>query len=309
MMTMTAGPTETPALASIDEVFGKAALETAWADDPLVPESEAAVEDAATVEGEQPEGTASEKPEESIFGDLLETVAPIKGPGEVDWAQQVEVKGFDKPVSLGDLRDGYLRQADYTRKTQALAEEKRTFEADSKNALSLYAALSEDPVGTAAYLAAKIGLVTEEQVAGKIKDLKGAWTPPPKPAELEVEIERRVEARLAEHPRLKEAEQATAERAVETAFTALETKHGVKLQPKDRAAILRRAIQAGTTDLDLTFSAMMADAERVRRGREDAKAGATNRPGTRVATASGKPAEIKTVKEAFEAALTKLAAS
>ena len=37
----------------------------------------------------------------------------------------VKVDGVDQEVSLEELRDGYQRQSDYTRKTQELASERR----------------------------------------------------------------------------------------------------------------------------------------------------------------------------------------
>jgi hypothetical protein len=309
---MTTGPTSTQGLATAEEVFGRAAVETEWGgdDDSIFPPDETSAPDEAAkpADGEAPKDAASDATkDESIFGDLEDSVAPKVAPGGIDWEQQVEIPGAQQPVKLREMRDGYLRHADYTRKTQALADERRQMESENSNALRLYAAFAEDPVGAAAYLATKMGLVDEAAVAGKVKDLKGVWAPPPKPAEIEKIIEQQVEQRLAEHPKVREAEQATAVRAVEKSFTDLETKHQVKLSDRDRAAILRRAIQAGTTDLDLTFTAMMAEVQRVRKGRDDVKQSATNRPGPRDTTAASKPAEIKSVADAFGKALEDLA--
>ena len=47
-------------------------------------------------------------------------------------------------VTLEELESGYLRQSDYTKKTQTLAQQR----AEAEQALRLMAALSEDPVGT-----------------------------------------------------------------------------------------------------------------------------------------------------------------
>jgi hypothetical protein len=38
--------------------------------------------------------------------------------------------GDDQKIKLSELKDGFLRQSDYTKKTQALADERKTFEAE-----------------------------------------------------------------------------------------------------------------------------------------------------------------------------------
>src|SRR5690606_22835815 len=57
-------------------------------------------------------------------------------------SQTFTVEG--KPVSVSELKNGYLRQSDYTKKTQELAAEKE----EVKNAIALWEAMRDDPVGT-----------------------------------------------------------------------------------------------------------------------------------------------------------------
>jgi len=56
----------------------------------------------------------------------------------------VTVDGADQQVSLSELTDGYQRQADYTRKTQELASERRRLQ----QAEAIVSSLESDPAGT-----------------------------------------------------------------------------------------------------------------------------------------------------------------
>jgi hypothetical protein len=58
---------------------------------------------------------------------------------------------------------------------------------------------------------------------------------------------------------VKAATQVVAERAVDEAFVGIETKWGVTLDDKNRERILVRAQAAGTADLDMVMTAMMAE--------------------------------------------------
>ena len=56
----------------------------------------------------------------------------------------VKVDGSEEQVSLDELRDGYQRQSDYTRKTQELASERRRLQ----QAEAIVSSLESDPAGT-----------------------------------------------------------------------------------------------------------------------------------------------------------------
>ena len=68
-------------------------------------------------EGEQPEAEASE---ESAEDDQLVTI---------------KVDGQEIQVPLSELKNGYQRQADYTRKTMEVSEQRKAAEAESQKAL------------------------------------------------------------------------------------------------------------------------------------------------------------------------------
>ena len=59
-------------------------------------------------------------------------------------AYTVSVDGESQEVSLQELRDGYQRQADYTRKTQELASERKRLQ----QAEAIASALENDPEAT-----------------------------------------------------------------------------------------------------------------------------------------------------------------
>ncbi len=96
----------------------------------------------ASVKGDaenEPESGESETPEGDT--DEAETESDDK-PEETEESEEeqpqrfrVKVDGKDVEVTLDELTAGYSREADYTRKTQALAEERRTWETQRDNTL------------------------------------------------------------------------------------------------------------------------------------------------------------------------------
>ena len=70
----------------------------------------------------------------------------------------VKVDGVDQEVSLEELRDGYQRQSDYTRKTQELASERRRLQ----QAEAIVQSLESDPDGTIKALSEAFGVTPEE---------------------------------------------------------------------------------------------------------------------------------------------------
>ena len=66
----------------------------------------------------------------------------------------VKVDGSEEQVSLDELRDGYQRQADYTRKTQELASERNRLQ----QAEAIVQSLESDPAGTLTALGDAFGV-------------------------------------------------------------------------------------------------------------------------------------------------------
>jgi hypothetical protein len=76
----------------------------------------------------------------------------------------VKVDGEDRMVPLSEIREAHMRQADYTQKTQALADERKAFETQ-RDTLDGYERfvkrLEADPEGTVEALVAHYGLTPQ----------------------------------------------------------------------------------------------------------------------------------------------------
>jgi len=317
-------------LISIEDALGKAVSEmegvaddAAYIPDPEGSEAVAselpATEDAEPVAGEQPaDGQESVEgaDDTDIFADLDDETAGTEPDVFAELAAIVATDDTPAPKDLDELKevvqnqkDGILRQADYTRKTQALAEERKAFESDSENALKLFAELGRDPAATVAYLAEQTGLVEKGALNERAAQVQAEWVPPLTGQEQEAEIEKRVEARLAEHPDVLSAQEATSLARVNQDFADIETAHGVNLTDKDKLRILKEAKESGTSNLGLIYDALQARVAAKRQAREQARAAASSRPGTRSDTSADKPAEVNTVADAFDLAIAEAEAA
>ena len=75
---------------------------------------------------EEYEATEDETEYEEVDYEVDEEVAEI----ETAPSYTVKVDGEEVEVNLDELRNGYQRQADYTRKSQSLAEQRKAYEAN-----------------------------------------------------------------------------------------------------------------------------------------------------------------------------------
>jgi hypothetical protein len=75
---------------------------------------------------EEPEVAEQEEPEEQ------EQDEPEEKPAKPVPTVKVKVDGIEQELPLDEVAKGYSRTADYTRKTQALAEERKRFEAEER---------------------------------------------------------------------------------------------------------------------------------------------------------------------------------
>jgi hypothetical protein len=92
-------------------------------------------EEAEEVEEEAPEseeeGQAEEETEEEVEEEEFDVVA------EEDLKYTIKVDGEELEVGIDELKNGYQRQADYTRKSQALAEQRKETEAIQSERMQL----------------------------------------------------------------------------------------------------------------------------------------------------------------------------
>lgn len=124
----------------------------------------AAAEAVSEVEGESSTEVATEEPSsEPVVSEVTSTTeSTTEPPAEKPWWEDrldetVDVNG--EQVPLRDLRNGFLRQSDYTRKTQALAERARLAEW----AENLQTHLRTDPLGTLQQMAEEFKLIPQGQ--------------------------------------------------------------------------------------------------------------------------------------------------
>lgn len=234
----------------------------------LAPEEpeEAVGEQSETLEPPA-EDEASEDAPDELFADLeVETPEEPEAPqGE----QTFELPGIDEPVSLEELKNGYLRQADYTRKTQEIATQRQS----ADKALSFWEALTSNPKGVAAQLAVAAGLIEEGAQPVKVTDL-----PFKSDEDMQAEVDQKVAEALASHPDIDKAMDIIAERWLETEFSRIEQEHNVKLGPKSRDLVMRTAYDRKVDDLEMVFLSLRAKQQEQARNRDSLKQAAPARP-------------------------------
>lgn len=188
--------------------------------------------------------------ETGLFDSLSEQ--PEKPEGES--GELIEVNG--ELMTLDQLRSGNMMQADYTQKTQELADKMR--EADK--ALTLLRLLEERPLETVKQLyqaVSKGTSVTEVADANENTQLSEIQT-------VSTDIEALVEARVAEmlknDPRLVQVENDQALETINSVFTEIEEMYNVKLTDADKERTLQEAVDRDTDDIKFVFGGLMNQA-------------------------------------------------
>lgn len=176
--------------------------------------------------------TPSETVDMTLDGSVTESVEPIESLFEVDGT----------PITLDEARSGYLRQSDYTRKTQELAE-MRTRLAEAE---AITAALQQNPSETIAALQEAFG-VGYGQDSDPYADMD------PEIARITV-LEQKIAAQ----------EQAATQAAIEKEIGSLHNEYG----EFDNAELFAHAIKGGFPNLrsayaDMNFSSLSAQLQQV----------------------------------------------
>lgn len=263
-------------IASLQEAFTAATAEAPLGEvaDGVAPsqgepqEDPPAVEEQAPVAQDQSEDQDADPDSDGDLQSLLDDLAEVDADDKSDegssdpvaefvgsddfWGTEVVIDTVNgqETVSIKDLSEGFLRQADYTRKTQELAADRGQVE----DAQTFYTAFLKDPQRFAYDLAVKAQIV--EQGAEPVGEIEVADFKTP--AEFEAEIDRRVEERFQADPRTVDLQVAAAQRAANEAFTAIEEARGVTIPPTLRERIVHEAATRGVGDLELVFEAMLS---------------------------------------------------
>ena len=214
-------------------------------------------------------------------------------------AYTVKVDGEEREVSLNELRDGYQRQSDYTRKTQDLAAERKRLQ----QAEAIVAALESDPAGTLTALGDAFGV--QGQPAAQPDSYESGWEEPEDPTSQRIAL---LEGRLEAQDRVQRQQQ------LEKQVEGLRGQYGDFDSNELYQHALRHKI--GNLEAALTHMRYGDVAERANKlekeqERTEAKRDASvvepsgsKQAGSSTPTASRAPASIR---EAFEAAKQELA--
>jgi hypothetical protein len=150
-----------------------------------------------------------------------------------DKVVKLQVNGEEVTVPLQEALAGYQRQADYTRKTQELSEQRKQVEF----AATLAQSLQEDPAGTLQALQQHYGVATQPEVEDEWMD----------PAEKQMrQLEQRIQA----------FEQAKAMDELTRTIDILQSKYGEDFNPDE---VVAKAIATGVTDLEAVFKQITFD--------------------------------------------------
>ena len=200
----------------------------------------------------------------------------------------VKVDGVEEQVSLDELRDGYQRQSDYTRKTQELASERGRLQ----QAEAIVNSLEADPAGTLAALGDAFGVGgTTAQPTGPVDP----WDEPD-PSEQRIAS---LEARLANQDRLQRRQQ------VEKQVDQLKETYGDFDAPELYQHALTHKI--GNLEAALThmrYNDVAAKASKLEQDKErtEAKRGASvvEPSGSKQAGSTAEPVKmVSSIREAF----------
>lgn len=253
--------TEPTVRLSLRDAFDAADSELALSEESVEPDSSTeSVEDPAQVE----QLTVETPAESGLFDTLSEEEGLLEQPPQGD-SYEVTVDGETFLVGIDDLRGGYMRQADYTRKTQELKELQR----EAEKAIALMRMLEERPAETLRKLYQRINagqpLDFEDQISSHNVEQ------PKSPIDIEALVEARVAEALANDPRLVAVQQERALGEIYTIFSQIEEDYGVKLTDSDKQLVLEEAQKRQSTDLPFVFGALYSQKLQAERKREAEK--------------------------------------
>ena len=187
--------------------------------------------------------TVAEAPLEGQVEGIGETgEAPVGEPREyfawdehADKPVRLTVDGEEIEVPLAEALNGYQRQADYTRKTQELAEQRRQVQFAS----ALQEALQNDPKGTLELLSQHYGVNTQQ------------------PSEEELEMMDPTERQYRQlESRIQAFEQEKAMRELENQIESLSRRYGELF---DANEVVAKALASGNTNLEAVYKQIAFD--------------------------------------------------
>lgn len=306
----------------VKDMAGALALAVAEREQASSPEPEAAVpavEVQPTDEGEQAPADSQGQPaaEDNGFSDqatelgdmLMDTAqdtqnssdsgAPAPGSDEF-LTQSITVNTVNGPqtVTIQELSDGYLRQADYTQKTQGIAAERKHL----GQAEEFLQAFETDPHGFVRSLAVQAGYI--EEGGNPIREVPMVAMPTQE--NIDSMVNNLVEERFTNDPRVQQMQIADAKVQLDAEFARLESKYEVPVSQEVRQSIVQEAFAKGSTDLEGILAGRLVLAQKKQSGASATNGAATSRPGTppigQLDEESSAPAKNLTMAEAWQKA-------
>lgn len=292
---------------SLAEVEGTDSIEAEPAQSPGEAEAEVVQETTSEELVEQPEADADNG---ELAAAMLEVVDGEENPSsesgitpgsEEDMARTFTYDTVDGPQTstLKELIEGSMMRADYTRKTQTLAQDRKNLE----DANTFYDKFRADPSGFARGLAVEAGWLNPED--GPVQAKKFASIPTQD--DFNELINQRVEEQLKVDPRITGFEQYEQQRLVDDAFTALEQKVEMEIPQDLRISLVEEAVARGTADLELIFEARLARVQDKQLKASGRRKSATSRPGGAHQTSTDPvnvpEQSIDTIEDAYKAAV------
>ena len=264
---------------------------------PSTPEQPAAVSDGFSEDAQKLGDALMDTTEDSQNGSDPASITP----GSEDfWNHTVDVETVNGPtaVTIKELSEGYLRQADYTQKTQNLAEQRKNVE----RATEFLSVFESDPVEFARSLAVQAGLLNEDDVP--VKDFPIAKIPTQE--ELETKLNEMVEERVLADERVVSATEASARVEIDAEFDRISSEYDVELKSDLREDILIEAFKTGNADLEGILAKRIATHQRKQSKADATNLASTSRPGAAPTGAttpdSEKANDTPTMREAFQQA-------
>jgi hypothetical protein len=250
--------------------------------------------------------TTVESVDETPLEGQVESGADTGGTDEVEpreyfaWDEYADkpvkliVDGEEIEVPLAEALNGYQRQADYTRKTQELAEQRRQVQFAS----ALQEALQNDPGSTLALLQEHYGVGLQQ---------------PSEDEELYVDPVEKQYRQL--ESRIQAFEQEKAVRELESRIESLSRKYG---EDFDASEVVSKALATGNTDLEAVYKQIAFDrlyekskvaskvtakqAEEAKKIVESKRDAAVVSKGGSAKSADVSSKPIKSIRDAFESA-------
>ena len=210
----------------------------------------------------------------------------------------VKVDGSEEQVSLEELRDGYQRQSDYTRKTQELASERKRLE----QAEAIVSSLESDPESTLKALSDAFGISAAPEHSGD--PMGSSWDEPDDGTSKRLQ---ELEGRVQGYDRLHKKQ------ALEKQVSVLKGKYG----DFDQSELFQHALRNKIGNLEAALTHMRYDgvslkAEKLEKEQErlEAKRGANvvEPSGSKQVGSSRKKSEAPamSIREAFQNAKQEL---